>query len=448
MPQAEIINAIEHELNVSSRSLKFTVKHLEKDAAGILRVFIDPMASRGLDDSLEGAAAWWPGQPSGKADVLSVAPEHDQLNLRFVVGPPPRAGAEIRIYPPRYLEALRDIWETSLFASQSLDWLERFKRTELVFSPDTAEVRGFPNLRARQRQAFELLEAEGGFLWGPPGTGKTHTIGALLATFLCRKPKVKVLLLSTTNTAVDLALLAVDRMMQELERVEPEAGDLRRRLKRIGNHFTANSYKNREHLLPVVDPRLVAEIAELEGKMPDKANAAAYARWKDEISSLRARIIQPLDHAQLAAMTTTSAAFQFNKLYDRRHFDLLVFDEASQVSLPHALALAPLGKRVIFAGDHKQLAPIVLSDHPDAKKWLGASMFKFMTAKNRCFLNEQSRMAEEICDVISHGFYEGDLILAEGCERDAVWRSERMVASLKCLQTRKLRSQHHSDSRP
>ena len=36
-------------------------------------------------------------------------------------------------------------------------------------------------------------------LWGPPGTGKTTTLGVLVAEYLDRHPGAKVLLLSTTN---------------------------------------------------------------------------------------------------------------------------------------------------------------------------------------------------------------------------------------------------------
>jgi superfamily I DNA and/or RNA helicase len=159
--------------------------------------------------------------------------------------------------------------------------------------------------------------------------------------------------------------------------------------------------------------------------MPDRSNAAAYATWKDKISALRAQIPKPIDQAQVAAMTTTGAAFSYRALRARKPFDLILFDESSQVSLPHALALAPLGQRVLFAGDHKQLAPIVRSARPDAKKWLGVSMFKYMKPQNRCFLNEQSRMAAEICDIVSYVFYDGELIVAEKCATDVEWCAER-----------------------
>jgi DNA replication ATP-dependent helicase Dna2 len=424
--QREIVDALEEELSVSGRPLKFTVSDVKQDGSALFKIFINSAdSSHGLDESLEGASAWWPGPPKGTADVLSVSAEHDQINIRYLSGPPPRKGGQILLHPPRYLEALRDIWKSPLFAEASLGWLEKVTALNYSALLDVRSVPGFPRLRDRQRQAFGLLDREFGFLWGPPGTGKTYTVGAILASHLRQRPQARILLLSTTNWAVDIALLSVDRSLEELERTDPAAHGLRQRCKRIGTHFIAANYKGREHLLPVVDSNLVRRIAELETQMPDRSNAAAYGTWKDKISALRAQIPKPIDQAQVAAMTTTGAAFSYRALRARQPFDLILFDESSQVSLPHALALAPLGQRVLFAGDHKQLAPIVRSAHPDAKKWLGVSMFKYMNPQNRCFLNEQSRMAEEICDIVSHVFYDGELIVAEECATDEEWCAER-----------------------
>jgi hypothetical protein len=426
MSQREIIDALEEELRLGSKPLKFTVSEVKPDGPALYKIFIDSAdSSHGLDESLEGAAAWWPGPPKGTADVLSVSAEHDQINIRYPSAAPPSKGGQIVLYPPRYLEALRDIWESPLFAEASLGWIERVAALNYSPLPDVGSVPGFPKLRQRQRQAFGLLDREFGFLWGPPGTGKTYTVGAILASYLRQRPQAKILLLSTTNGAVDIALLSVDRSLEELGRTDPVAHGLRKRCKRIGTHFIAGNYKGREHLLPVVDIDLVKRIAELETQMPDRSSAAAYASWKDKISALRAQIPKPIDQAQLAAMTTTGAAFSYSALQDRKPFDLILFDESSQVSLPHALALAPLGRRVLFAGDPKQLAPIVRSLHPDAKEWLGVSMFKYMNPQNLCLLNEQSRMAKEICDIVSYVFYEGELKVAEKCETDAEWRAER-----------------------
>jgi hypothetical protein len=45
------------------------------------------------------------------------------------------------------------------------------------------------------------------FLWGPPGAGKTHCIGALTCSLLQRDSKHRVLLVAPSNVAVDAALL-------------------------------------------------------------------------------------------------------------------------------------------------------------------------------------------------------------------------------------------------
>jgi hypothetical protein len=59
LTQREIVDALEEELRVGTKPLKFTVKDVQSEAAGIFKVFIDPFAitRRGLDESLEGSAA-------------------------------------------------------------------------------------------------------------------------------------------------------------------------------------------------------------------------------------------------------------------------------------------------------------------------------------------------------------------------------------------------------
>jgi len=423
----EVIDAIDDELRIASKFLKFRVVDLSQQA-NIWKVFVEPMtASSSLDESLEGAAAWWPGPPSGTADVLSVIPDNNQLNIRYLNSPPPHEGQEIRVYPPRYLEALRDCWETPDWAIRSLIWLDKVICSRAESLPEIGLIEGFPTLRRAQRQAFGLLGREHGFLWGPPGTGKTYTLGAMLAQYLCQRPTAKVLLLSTTNAAVDLALISVDQQLEVLSATDRSASRLRRKCLRIGNHFVASNYKGREHLLPTQDENLIRRLADLETKVPDPAEVTAYAAWKDQVKALRAQIPKPIDQAQLAAMTTTGAVFGLEALCARRPFDLVIFDEASQVGLAHALALAPLGNHVIFAGDDKQLAPVVQSGHPLAKRWLGESMFAHKNECGTCLLDEQSRMEESICDVVGNVFYDGKLVVAADCEADPIWHAARVV---------------------
>ena len=69
-----------------------------------------------FDDFFEGAA-WWAGPPKGTGDVLGVITEDEQLILRYATAPPPPAGALLRLYPPRYLNALLALWKDPQWAT-------------------------------------------------------------------------------------------------------------------------------------------------------------------------------------------------------------------------------------------------------------------------------------------------------------------------------------------
>jgi hypothetical protein len=57
-------------------------------------------------------------------------------------------------------------------------------------------------------------------------------------------------------------------------------------------------------------------------------------------------------------------------------------------------------------------------------------MFKYMDDSQRsaCFLNEQSRMAEDICRIVSNVFYKSELIVAKECKQDPEWKKKRSCA--------------------
>lgn len=431
--QTDILNGIEAELARTAEYLEFVVERLELEGS-IWKVFVDlrQTIGGGLDESLEDAAAWWAGPPKGGADVLSVNPETEQINLRFATIQPPPPGQKIRIYPPRYLDALRDCWSNDEWAELFLEWLEQITHSNTFEGTTVPDAQPFQRwLRERQIRAFKLPGWQVGFLWGPPGTGKTTTLGAILAQYLVQFSSARVLLFSTTNAAVDLALVAVDKCLEQLAGSSGSASEARRRCFRIGNHFIARHYQGREHLLPVKDETLIRQLALLEAERPDPQDVQAYARWKEQVELVRQAIRQQavgvLDSARLAAMTTTRAAFTFSDLYTRPRYDLIAFDEATQVGLAHALVVALLGRKTLFAGDPEQLAPIVKSEDLSARRWLGQSMFVHMNDQedSTVVLNEQSRMAEPICRIVSNVFYKQQLVVASGCLRDPAWNSYR-----------------------
>jgi DNA replication ATP-dependent helicase Dna2 len=422
----EVVIALEAELEKTSEPLRFVVTRVAREKT-VYRLEIAPQnpgKEQTLDESLEGARAWWPGNPNGTARVLSVMPQSDQIAIHVVQGSAPQPDSQLRIYPPEYLESLRNIWNSS-WAWTVLGWLDSVKRGTAVALPEVPSIPTLPHLRRAQRQAFGLLKHPVSFLWGPPGTGKTFTLGTLVAPFLIENPVCKVLVLSTTNSAVDEALLSVAAALDTAGLNDGRAKGLKQRCKRIGSHFIASKYDRADYkcLLPVRDETLFKELVELEAQRPEPSDVIAYQSWKERNEELRRRLGRPPDDNNVVAMTTTFAAYIFDVLKERAPFDLVVFDEASQVSVAYAAALGPLGARAVFAGDPQQLASIAKHD----SKWLKHSMFEVTDTRTECFLDEQERMHEDICRIVSGVFYDGRLKPAAKCNGDTNWAMRRKI---------------------
>ena len=435
-PENEILSALDEERRLTHQPFAFVVAEVV-NLSNCVRVTVEPQDARSrLDESLEGQTAWWVSPRNGFANVMAVMADYSKIDLRFVSAPLPPPGNAIFIAQPDFLGDLIDLWENEELAGRAL---ARFESDPSPWEEDgVIDHDGvlFPNLRARQRECLRLPSYRGLFLWGPPGTGKTTTVGCLAAAYLLNQPQSKVLLMSTTNTAADRAIVAVDRALEYLSIRMPAAADLRHPCRRIGLHFIPDHFKGREHLLPVQDPELIRVLADLESHRPDaEVDSVAYEEWRDKVDALRAEIRKQLLNdiigTKLHAMTATYGTFDFEQL-DELDYDLVVFDEASQLSLVHGLMLSTLGKRVLFAGDPKQLAPIVQSELAVAEKWLGRSMFELMRGdgRNTIMLDEQNRMCEPICNIVSSMFYQKKLKVAIRSKNNPDWLSARRLPDL------------------
>jgi DNA replication ATP-dependent helicase Dna2 len=446
MSLADLRSALNAELSATPEYYDFKVQQAERDGA-LWRVTLEPgyvfaegqrpgaaSAQALLDDSLDGASAWWGAPTKGGASVLAVLAEDDQLVLQNASSAPPPAGHLIRLYPPRFLNAVADAWWDTPWAEQALACLPDLAQPQCVSDAPALTGSPFRWLRAAQRNALALVGHSSAFLWGPPGTGKTTTLGVLLAEYLDRRPDARVLLLSTTNHAVDLATLAVDKALHKGRREQ-----WRPRVQRLGTRFDAAAYEGREHLIPTEDAALIARLARAEAARPSARDATALKAWADRVAALRDELrtasLKVLQRCRLAAMTTTRAAFTLKSLRElgtdgEPPFDLVVFDEASQVSLAHALALMPLGRARLFAGDPQQLSPVVRSEDRLAQRWLGRSAFAHMPRKGAsvALLDEQSRMAAPIGDLVSELFYDGALRVAADAQASSDWRAARARA--------------------
>ena len=99
-----------------------------------------------------------------------------------------------------------------------------------------------------------------------------------------------------------------------------------------------------------------------------------------------------------------------HSLYTSRGRDLecdtLIIDEAGQMTIPLALMGMIKAKKVILAGDHKQLPPIISSE--EVRKEMRQSAFQMLIKEDNCTMLDVSfRMCEPICNFVSELFYDG-----------------------------------------
>jgi DNA replication ATP-dependent helicase/nuclease Dna2 len=426
--QAEIVTAIEAELEKGSKQRRFRVSSVSIQPKTI-KIVVHSQADGGvLDHSLEGGVAAWRKSAS---PVVAVSIEESALYLQSIHDVPPSIAEVITVQPPRFLESLLRCWQDDELASECFTWaahaLVGRDQCPLTLSPS------FPELRTRQKSAYSLVSYQAGFLWGPPGTGKTRTAASIVADLIVANANIRILLLAPINSAVDQLLINVDDRLA----VSLAGQQLRIQCARIGSHFIAGHYKNRHHLLPPGKDELILEKARLEFARPMTDDIDAKAQWQREMdlvmAALRSEVATVLREKRVVAMTTVLATMHYRVLREYAPFDLVAFDEASQTGRAISMMLAPLGHRALVAGDPRQLAPIFSSPHLLTRKWFGRTLFdEYMHPKHpsTCFLNEQSRMAVPICDLVSKMFYDGELHVSQDSLCDKEWQAARQPLSV------------------
>jgi predicted RecB family nuclease len=104
--------------------------------------------------------------------------------------------------------------------------------------------------------------------------------------------------------------------------------------------------------------------------------------------------------------------------------DVLVVDEAGQLSLANVLAISHAAKSLVLLGDPQQLAQPVKGQHPDGA---GASALEHLlagqaTVPPECglLLDTTWRMHADVASFVSRRFYDGRLRVEPGCNRQRI----------------------------
>jgi DNA replication ATP-dependent helicase Dna2 len=164
-------------------------------------------------------------------------------------------------------------------------------------------------------------------VWGPPGTGKTHflttAIRALADAHQQTNRPFRVLVTAFTHAAIENVLRKTVQQMTDA---------------------------------PAATPMAVAKVKSWRGEHGQQVQVvepAGLPAWLE-------------DHPVAVVGATVHALL---KVYDRLpEFDLVVIDEASQVRVPEAavpISLTGRSGRLVLAGDHLQLPPIIQGVYPE-----------------------------------------------------------------------------------
>ncbi len=263
----------------------------------------------------------------------------------------------------------------------------------------------FPYLNPTQENAVNkvLAAKDVAIVHGPPGTGKTTTLVEAIHETLRRESQV--LVCAQSNMAVDwISEKLSDRGINVLRLGNPS---------RVNDKMLSFTYERRFEAHPDY-PTLWSirkAIRELQG-----GRRYASEQWHQKMDRLRSRATELeirinsdlFDNAHVIASTLTGSA---SRLLDGKKFSTLFIDEAAQAL--EAAAWIPMRRvgRVILAGDHCQLPPVVKS-YEALKGGLGKSLMERIVENHPeavTLLSVQYRMNEEIMKFSSDWFYNGGI---------------------------------------
>ena len=267
------------------------------------------------------------------------------------------------------------------------------------------ESQRFPWLNPTQERAVnEVLWAKDvAVVHGPPGTGKTTTLVEAINETLMKESQV--LVCAQSNMALDwISEQLVDRGINVLRIGNPT---------RVNDKMLGFTYERRFESHPDY-PQLWAirkAIRELKShrKRGDERFHQKFEHLKARATELEIRINSNLfDEARVVASTLVGSA---NRVLEGMKFGTLFIDEAAQAL--EAACWIPMRRvtRVVLAGDHCQLPPMVKSIAA-LKAGLGKSLMERIVEHKPdvvTLLKIQYRMNEKIMKFSSDWFYHGEV---------------------------------------
>lgn len=258
-------------------------------------------------------------------------------------------------------------------------------------------------LTSRQREVIAKRTGDPLYLvQGPPGTGKSHTLAwTVLARVALRAAQGKpcrIAVSCKTHNAVNIVLEAITAKL--------------RRLLALPTRMTES----------LRDLRVYKIVNDLSDDIPDYVEPLwAYGFGKDKLEDLLNRdlIIIGGTPGGLYNLGKYRAAGGRKVNWDLKTFDVVVIDEASQMSLPEGIlacsSLKPDGSAIIV-GDHRQMPPIIAHEWETEEKRTATanqpylSLFESLIEREfPCVaLDESFRLHRTIAEFLRDNIYDRD----------------------------------------
>lgn len=259
-------------------------------------------------------------------------------------------------------------------------------------------------------------------IWGPPGTGKTHTMAEIALDFM--KQQKSILVVSHSNVSVDGVLNKVVQMLPAQKKKE-----LLKQGKILRYGFVRDEELEKEPYAVSFNYVLLnhpTEKEKMERLQKEKAklkNTGRFSKEREQVEKelkairkyLKDEEKQAVKKAQI--VSTTISKVYADKMFEGKKYDVVMFDEVSMAYIPQIICAASHAEsKFICVGDFYQLAPIVQADKNDVLK---KDIFSYLNITDGALkiyghpwlvmLDEQRRMHPDIAAFSNQYMYHKQL---------------------------------------